>query len=405
MANTFEIEIDGTAPRAHAGPVGMAPPWSNRFRIMAGIGIRMMFHDRLKMLGTLAGVIFAVVLSNQQLGTFLGLLHKNTMFIDNADADIWVVPPSTRQFQFGRAMSDAVLMRAKVEPGVAWAEPLVFGGASVQRPDGGTEQVSVIGTRLPRMAGGPWNVVAGSADALHEPDTMLFEDSEREKLGGLNLGSEREVNGKRVRVGGFTWGLLPFGPSYAFADVDLARSLLRLRGDQVHYVLVGVERGTDPTSLAAALQRQIPEATVLTREQFKRSTIEYILTRTAIGVTFGSSVMFGLLVGFTVVSLMMFSSVLDNIREFGTLKAMGATSWDLAKLLFVQAATYATMGSLAGLAVVTTLARAIRSPQLAVVLPTQLLWGTFLVMILLCVAASTAALIRLRKLEPAMVFR
>ena len=55
----------------------------------------MMFHDKLKMLGTLAGVVFAVVLSNQQAGTFMGLIHKNTMFTKNAGADVWITPPGT----------------------------------------------------------------------------------------------------------------------------------------------------------------------------------------------------------------------------------------------------------------------------------------------------------------------
>ena len=36
-----------------------------------------MFHDKLKMLGTLVGAVFAVVLSNQQAGTFMGLIYKN----------------------------------------------------------------------------------------------------------------------------------------------------------------------------------------------------------------------------------------------------------------------------------------------------------------------------------------
>jgi len=357
------------------------------------------------MLGTLAGVVFAVVLSNQQIGTFLGLLYKNTMFIDNAAADVWIVPPSTRQFQAGQAMSDSVLMHARVTPGVAWAEPLLFGGGSIQRPDGGTQQVSLVGTRLPRLAGGPWNVVAGNADALRQPDTLLFEDAEREKLGGLNLGSVRELNGRRVQVGGFTWGLLPFGPSYAFADFDLARELLKVDSDRVHFVLVGVAPGADTDSVVADLQSRVPEASVLTRGQFRTSTIHYILTSTAIGVTFGSSALFGLIVGFTVVSLMMFSSVLDNLREFGTLKAMGATTWDLAKLLLVQAIGYALAGTLAGLALVTLLSNAMRSPQLALVLPPALMAGTTVMMVLLCTAASTAALFRLRKLEPAMVFR
>jgi putative ABC transport system permease protein len=247
--------------------------------------------------------------------------------------------------------------------------------------------------------------VAGDRAALGRRDTMFFEDSEREKLGGLNLGSVRELSGHRVIVGGFTWGLLPFGPSYAFADFDLARELLRSPSDQASFILVGVEAGADPAAGAARLQAQLPDTKVMTSRAFQGSIVNYLLTRTSIGISFGTSTLFGLIVGFVVVALSMFSAVIDNLREFGTLKAIGATNWDLARLLLVQSVCYALLGSLVGLAAVTQIAGAIRSPQLAVILPPEMLIGTTVGMVLLCIFASSLALFRLRNLEPAMVFR
>ncbi len=109
--------------------------------------------------------------------------------------------------------------------------------------------------------------------------------------------------------------------------------------------------------------------------------------------------------GFVIVALTTFSAVLDNIREFGTLKAIGATNWDLAKLLFAQSVAYALLGSLIGLTLVTRVADGIRSPKFAIIITPTLAVGTTLMMIVLCIVASSFALVRLRKLEPAMVFR
>ena len=106
-----------------------------------------------------------------------------------------------------------------------------------------------------------------------------------------------------------------------------------------------------------------------------------------------------------IVALSMFSAVVDNLREFGTLKAIGATTWDLAKLLLVQSVAYALLGTLIGLALVTRIAEGIRSPKLAVILPPELLVGTTVLMVLLCITASSLALLRIRNIEPAMVFR
>ena len=378
-----------------------------RARMMSLLALRMMFHDRSKLIGTLLGVVFAVVLANQQLGTFAGLLYKNTMFVDNAGVDVWIVPPGMEQLTGGDPISISALTRARATPGVAWAEPLAYGTGTVARPDGGTEAVSIVGARAPRFAGGPWNLVSGSTDALLMPDTMIFEDSRRgaEFLGAMNVGSMREISGHRVVAGGFVWGLLPFGPSYAFAEYDLAREILHLDADQTSFVLVRAAPGHSPEEVRDAIRARIPELRVLTSQEFHDSTVEFILTRTAIGVTFGTSTIFGLIVGFVIVALSMFSSVVDNVREFGTLKAMGATTLDLAKLLFVQAVTYSAIGSTIGLFLVTRMAEGIRSPQLALVLPPVMYGGTYVAMAALCMAASMLALWRIRNIEPGMVFR
>ena len=69
-----------------APPIRTRPSFLKRWRTLGIIGIRMMFFDRLKLLGTLFGVVFAVVLGNFQVGTFLALLFKNRMFVENAAA-------------------------------------------------------------------------------------------------------------------------------------------------------------------------------------------------------------------------------------------------------------------------------------------------------------------------------
>ncbi len=390
------------SPSSH--PVNRTAGLLTRFRTMASVGLRMMFHSKLKLMGTLLGVVFAVVLSNQQLGTFLGLIYKNMMFIRNSNTDVWIIPKSTEVVGPGK-LSISAHYQALTTPGVEDAQPVLIGGANVLLPTGGSQQVTLVGTQFPKYVGGPWNIVAGSREALSLPDTLIFEDSERELLGGLNLGSVREVNGRRMTVGGFTWGLIPFGPSYAFADYEVARELLKTPRDEVALVLVKLKPGANAAAVKMELATRVPDAKVFDRRDFEASILKFIFTKTAIGITFGTSTLFGLIVGFVIVSLSMFSSVVDNIREFGTLKAVGVTNWDLTMLLFVQSVAYGLLGSLVGLALVSQMAKGIRSAKLALNLPPWLTLATVLTMILMCVFASSLALMRLRKVEPAMVFR
>lgn len=397
-------QID-TAPDGNGANDVLHVTARSRWRTMARLAVAMTFHDRLRFVGTIAGVFFAVVLADQQAGTFLGLIEKNTMFVEHAGADVWLVPPYTLQLQPGKPLPLDAVAKARATEGVAWAEPLIYGIAVLALPRGGSEQVTLVGTRAPRFAGGPWNIVTGSREVLLEPDTMVFEDSQREKYGNLDLGGIRELNGVAVRAGGFTWGLLPFGPAYAFADEPLARRVLGTNAHETSFVLIGVEPGADPAEVARRVGAQLPELQAVTTQAFRRTVLSYVLTRTAIGVTFGTSTLFGLVIGFVTVSLAMFASVVDNVRQFGTLKALGATTTDLARLLFVQSVIYAALGSLCGLATVVTLANLTRSPNLAVSLPPVMIGATVVVITLLCIAASGLSLLRLRKVEPGLVFR
>jgi putative ABC transport system permease protein len=373
--------------------------------LMAKLALSMMFHDRAKLAGTLLGVVFATVLMIQQLGTFLGLLYKNTQFVDNTQADLWIVPPGTSQVQAGQPISISMLYQARTVPGVAWAEPLLLGGAAVQRPQGGQEAVTLVGTSLPRSAGGPFSMVSGSADSIADPATVIFEQAKRVDLGDLNVGSVRELSGKRVVVGGFTWGLEPFGPPYAFASYETARDVLRTPDDQTSYVLVGVEPGADLAAVQAELQARVGKsAEVYTQQAFHDAILGY-LVRAQLGITFGTSTAFALIVGFVIVALSMFSAVVDNVREFGTLKAIGATTFGLTKLLMVQAVLYAVIGTTVGLFLATGMAEGIRSANLVLVLPAPLLYSSYGVMTVLCVLASALAVLRVRNVEPGMVFR
>ena len=368
------------------------------------VALRMMLHDKAKLIGTTLGVVFAVVLAAQQLGVLFGLLQKNTMFVDNAGADLWIVPPGTTQTAPGQRMSTALLDQARATPGVAVAAPLIMIGTSVTKPGGGSEATTLVGFDLATGLGGPWNVVAGDVAALRAPDALFFEDAQREKFGGLNLGSVREVGGHKVRVVGFTWGLQPFGPPFSFADIDTVRDLGAVPADQLSFVLIKLAPGADRAAVAADLAARCPTAKVIATPAF-HATIVSTLLRQQLGITFGTSTAFGLIIGFIIVALSMFSAVLDNLREYGTLKAIGLTSWDLTRMLIVQSIVYALLGSLIGLGLVALMSAGIRGPNLIVIVPRALVLATPLIMSALCMLASVLALRRVRRLEPGMVFR
>jgi putative ABC transport system permease protein len=387
-----------------ARPIQLRPAYS--FRFMARLGVSMLWYDKIKLAGTLVGVAFAVLLSNFQTSIFLGLLLRNTMYVDRVEGDMWITPKNTQILEgLDGTIPRNVVDVARSVKGVAWSAPVLIGPAGLKLPGGGQKSVRLVGAELPALKGGPFHIVAGKAGDLELPDAMFFEDSRRETFGGLNLGSVREVNGHRVQAVGFTSGLIPFGPAYAFTGFDKAREILRIPSDEVSYVMMGLAPGADVNDVVRRLQRTFPDQLAMSREDLRWRTIGYILKESGIGQSIGGGVAMALVCGFAIVSLTMFSSVIDHVREFGTLKAIGATNMDLAKLLFAQAVTCAIAGAIIGLAVVAQLVNAMRGPENPMALPYWLMAATVVAMIFICVSASTMALVRVRAIEPAMVFR
>jgi putative ABC transport system permease protein len=169
--------------------------------------------------------------------------------------------------------------------------------------------------------------------------------------------------------------------------------------------MIGLAPGADVNDVVVNLQKTFPDQLVLPRSALRTRTIFYILNESGIGQSIGMGVVMSLFCGFAIVALTMFSAVVDHVREFGTLKAIGATNTDLAKLLLAQALTCAIAGAVIGEAIVAQMVTGIRGPELPLALPVWLMAGTVAGMVVICVLASIMALLRVRAIEPAMVFR
>lgn len=390
---TIEARLEA-AKRGRAG----------RARAIVVLALKMMVHDKPKFLGTTLGVVIAVVLASQQLGMLNGLLAKNTMIVDESGADLWLVPPGTTLVQPGQRMPTQVLYAARSVDGVADASPLVMTSSAVALPAGGSESITLVGFDVDTRLGGPWNVVAGDVAELRRPGSLFFEESRRARMGGLNLGSIREVQGTRVHVVGFTWGMLPFGAPYSFGSVDTVRSLANMPQRRLNYVLVTIERGRSIAQVRRALQQRLPEVVVYTRGELHDHVVSTLLGM-QLGIVFGTTTIFALAIGFVIVSLTLFSSILDNLRELATLKALGMSNRELTALVLAQAIGYAWIGSFIGVGLTPYIVSLIRSPNLAVLVTPWMIAVTPPLMMLLCAGASMLALRRVRRLDPASVFR
>src|SRR5262245_51435109 len=170
------------------------------------LALRNLFHDRLRFIATVIGIVFSIVLVTVQLGLYLGFDRMVTTMIDHAAADLWIVPRGTKCFEDPSLLDTRKQYRARAVEGVAEAVPVVLGFADWRMPSGSVTPVFVIGSELRDRGLLPWNLVAGDVEALAAPNGIAVDRSYFRTLGISGLGDSAEIRRQRVRVVAVTNG-------------------------------------------------------------------------------------------------------------------------------------------------------------------------------------------------------
>lgn len=393
---------DGTKP----GWLLHGPPSGLRWSTMARVALRMALHDRQKTFGAVLGVAFAYLLLGENISMTGHYLDSSTAYVDHSGADLWIGSPATKGVLVtGQLISTSALHQARATPNVAWADPIVKGNVWVRLPDGGARGMYLIGATAPDFHGGPFNIIQGDKSALSKPNAIIVDDVERESLGGVKFGDTLEISLRRMRIEGLTWGTFSISGPCTFAEYDYARSVLEIDADQTSFVLVGVAPGVSPDRVKADLLSRIPNVAIMTTDEFRGVTHDFVLYEAGIIGVLGMGIFIGVTVGLAIVTLAVMSSIQQNLREFATLKAIGATNADLRRVVFLQAIGYTLAGSFVGGALLCQLAWIVRSAHLIMMVPASLLFGLVPFVMLIAMVAAVLAIRRLHKVEPGSVFQ
>jgi putative ABC transport system permease protein len=273
-------------------------------------------------------------------------------------------------------------------------------------PDGSDRGVQVVGFNPYSGIGGPWNVVAGSAVDLQQPDAVMVDDIYQQKLGVTRIGEVFEINGRRARVVGFTHGIRAFTTTpYVFTSFKNAQGYARLDEDQTLFILVRATPGTNLKQLQQDLGARVRDVDVLTKGRFSSMTRIYWMFTTGAGIAVLIAALLGLVVGVVVVAQTIYATTMDHIREFGTLKAMGAANSYIYRVIITQAGISAVVGYVVAMIVSMFIVRASESGGAAILLPWQMAVGIFFLAVLMCTGAAVVSINKVTHLDPAMVFK
>jgi putative ABC transport system permease protein len=373
---------------------------------MANMAWKNLVYDKVRLGVTLTGIVFALVLVLIQFGLFLGFLDTTANIVANSKADLWITAPGIPHVNGGTSFPENRRFRALSVPGVARAEKYNIQFVNWKLPSGSQEAVQIVGFDLESGLGGPWNLVAGSVDNLRGEDTVIVDELYKEKLGVTGLGHIAEIQGKRARVVGFTRAIRSFTTSpYVFTSFKNSQNYAKIPGDETLFLLVRTAGGVDLSQVKANLAATIPGVDVYTNEEMQKKTQHYWLFSTGAGVTTLMGAALGLLVGMVVVAQTIYASTVDHIREFGTLKAMGANNRYIYKVIIQQALISALFGYSLAIILGYFVARGSESGNAAILLPPEMAWGTLGLAALMCIGASVISIRKATTIDPALVFK
>jgi putative ABC transport system permease protein len=366
---------------------------------------KILLHDRIRFAVAGAGVSISVMLVLVQIGLYFGFMQNASTLIDHADADVWITGEGNDNFDFAAPMDERALYRVAATPGVARAEEMILAFGQFKLAGGGHQGVQVVGLGASAQLLQPWNVVEGDAGHLHDADGIVVDRTEAGKLGLTSLGARREISGIRARVVSLTHGIRSFTTSpFVFTNLDNARAYARLEKDAITYVLVKAEPGTD---LAALTQRlnELPNVDAYTKKEMSARTRTYWSKRTGVGAGFFTTAIMGIIVGLVVVGQILYNGTIEHLKEYGTMKAMGASNGAIVSVILYQALISAAVGFMVGGVLAFGSQAAMRGANLSVALSPELLAGTAVLTAVMCTLAAMLSILKVLRLDPATVFK
>ncbi|MBW4651973.1 MAG: ABC transporter permease [Kaiparowitsia implicata GSE-PSE-MK54-09C] len=411
---------------------------------MASVARKNLFEDIPRFLVAQAGIMFAVSLVTIQTGILNGFSRSTSALIDDSEVDIWVSAEEMVNLQLTLPIPAATVSEIHAMDGVEQAEAFISRTTTWRSPTGDIAPVQMIGfdpaSRMFRMG----QLTEGAIANLQEPYTVI---PDRANLGALGLdevGQSASINSLPVTITGFTRGTQSIASSaYVFASLRTANAYLNsgltttsncqlegdrltcsnmferdasdialdppraLRGsDGITFVMVKAQPGQDLNVLSRRIEAEFDGMVAHTQTELSTLTRNYWVGSTGIGFVLGLGAGVGVVVGVVIVSQILYASVVDHMKEFGTLKAMGASDWMIYRIIIEQALWMAILGYIPSIALCGGLGWWTFATQGITILITP---GTAVVVlgitVGMCVVSALFAIQKVTHVDPAIVFK
>ncbi|MDO8670422.1 MAG: FtsX-like permease family protein [Dehalococcoidia bacterium] len=368
---------------------------------MVSVARRNLFQDKTRLIVSVGGVAFALLLVLALDAIFTGSMNRITAYIDRSGADIWVAQEGVRNMH----MASSFLPLSKVEqikgvPGVAEVHPILY-TSNIMTNGESRNLVYLIGIGPQAKVGGPWKMRSGVPDV--NKGEVIVDKAIANKM-GIGVGDTVEIVGNRFTLKGLSEDASSLVSSVAFISFDeFAR--IRQSAGVASYLLVTVKGGASPGQVAERIQREVGGLTANTTSAFSEEERKVVRDMSAELIAMMNFT--GFLIGMAVTGLTLYTATVLKLKEYGIIKAIGATNRWLYLVVMEQAFLSIALGFSVALALTFVLGYAVSAvaPLVAMEVAPDSVAKALVVAVLIGVLASIMPVRKIAAIDPARVFR
>jgi putative ABC transport system permease protein len=377
---------------------------------MLGLAWKFIKFDRAKSFGIITAIVISVFLIGQQLSLLFFLMGLMGNLVNNAPIEkdeIWIIESQSKNVNSINMIDQRSVQEIASLPGISRTIPVILAPAQATFLDGKTAAITIVGTPAPEFLMGPIQsrIDSGSIKDLMQPYSVSAEYfNARSWETDLYLNKPIEINGKSAKVSVITKNAQAFGASFMYSNLENARFFGNFPSNKVSLIIGKLNAQADKETVINMINNNFPNLRAWDANKLKSSTVKEILISSNMGMSFGTLVVFAMISGFFIIGLTLYSSALDRIKDYGTLKAIGAKNKFVNRLIIAQAFLYATIGYVLAMLLIYGFKFGVEKSGLNINVYLPFALFLLFVTMLISIGGSLFAVRKISKLEPASVF-
>ena len=377
---------------------------------MLGLAWKFIRFDKAKSIGVVTAIVISIFLIGQQLGLMFYLMGLMGNLVGNAPANnrqLWIIEAQSNNVNAINLIDSRYVQEIGSLPGVMASHPVVLAPAQASFLDGNTAGVTLVGAKVPGFVMGPVSTRVDQGEWLDllQPGAVSAEFySAKNWKTDLYLDKPIEINGRGASIQVITKNAQAFGASLLYTSIENARLYGNIPPSKVSIILVDLSPGAVKTEVIDQIKASFPKLKAWDPQDLRAKTTMEILITSNMGMSFGTLVLFAMISGFFIIGLTLYSSALDRIKDYGTLKAIGAKNSFVNRLIIAQAFLFAVIGYLIAMFLLFGFKMGVAGSGLIIDLNPGFLFFLLFITLFISIGGSLFAVRKIAKLEPASVF-